>query len=186
SRRAQGELVLPASCLSWNTCQIVDIGDTLSLFMELQTLGDQTLRKMAFSHAVHSIKGLNQKHKDRGKNRALQNVLFEMLKREDESIAKRALVTFCDLHRRKVWFDDWTATAICFASLHPSSKILEAALQFLLDYEKIEDDDKSDASSSEDDATSQKPHVVLSKEHVYKANHKGTTSSKKKKKAKLQ
>ncbi|KAL9256627.1 SDA1-like protein [Drosera capensis] len=102
---------------------------------------------------------------------------------------------FCEL---KVWFDDRTATAICLASLHPSSKILEAALQFLLDYEKIEDDDESDASSSEDDAlqflldfekiedddesdassseddaTPQKPQVVLSKEDVYKANHKG-------------
>ncbi|GAB2212182.1 hypothetical protein Droror1_Dr00025532 [Drosera rotundifolia] len=104
---------------------------------------------MAFSHVLHGIKRLNQKHKDQGKNQALQNVLFEMLKREDESIAKRALVTLCDLHRRKVW-------------------ILEAALQFLLDYEKIEDDDESDASSSEDDATPQKPHVVLSKEDVYK------------------
>ncbi|GAB2211094.1 hypothetical protein Droror1_Dr00016385, partial [Drosera rotundifolia] len=46
--------------------------------------------------------------------------------------------------------------------------ILEAALQFLLDYEKVEDDDESGASSSEDDATPQKLHVVLNKEDVQK------------------
>ena len=42
-----------------------------------------------------------------------------------------------------------------------------AALSFLLDYEKIEDDDDSDGSSSEDE-TPQKPQVVISKENVYK------------------
>lgn len=44
-----------------------------------------------------------------------------------------------------------------------------AALSFLLDYEKIEDDDDSDGSSSEDE-TPQKPQVVLSKGDVYKVS----------------
>jgi len=43
-----------------------------------------------------------------------------------------------------------------------------AALSFLLDFEKIQDDDDSDASSSEDEATTPQPHVVLSREEVYK------------------
>lgn len=43
-----------------------------------------------------------------------------------------------------------------------------ASLSFLLDYEKIEDDDDdSDALSSEDELT-QNPQVVLNKEAVYK------------------
>lgn len=42
-----------------------------------------------------------------------------------------------------------------------------AALSFLLDYEKIEDDDDSDASSSEDEMTPQRQ-VVLSRESIYK------------------
>ncbi|GAB4828877.1 hypothetical protein Ancab_018537 [Ancistrocladus abbreviatus] len=166
--------------------QIVDIGETLALFMELQTLGDKSLRNLAFSHVVHSIRRMNQKHKNQAKNRALQNVVFEMLQREEESIAKRSLVLVCDLHRRKVWFDDRTANTICTACFHPSSKIMKAALLFLLDYEKIKDDDDSDTSSSEDDAAPQKPQVVLSREAIYKAHHKGTTASKKKKKAKLE
>lgn len=43
---------------------------------------------------------------------------------------------------------------------------MNAALSFLLNYEKIEDDD-SDGSSSEDEATPQHQ-VVLSKEAIYK------------------
>ncbi|XP_027334227.1 protein SDA1 homolog [Abrus precatorius] len=165
--------------------KIVDIGDTLSLFMELQTLGDRTLKKLAFDHVIHSIRRMNEKHKNEVKNRALQNVLFAMLQQEKEEEAKRALVTLCELHRRKVWFDERTANAICTASFHPASRIMIAALSFLLDYEKIENDDDSDDSESDDELVGS-PQVVLSKETVYKASHQGTAASKKKKKAKLQ
>ncbi|KAI8004728.1 hypothetical protein LOK49_LG08G02643 [Camellia lanceoleosa] len=130
---------------------------------------------------------MNQKHKNDAKNRALQNILFTMLQQEDEAKAKQSLITLYDLHRRKVWFDDRTANAICTACFHPSSRIRIAALPFLLDYENIEDDDDSDSdgSSSEDDSATQQPQVV-SREAMYKAHHKGTSSSRKKKKAKLQ
>ncbi|KAI3970375.1 hypothetical protein MKX01_024022 [Papaver californicum] len=163
--------------------KFVDIGETLGLFMELQSLGDRTLRKDAFSHVIHSIRRMNQKHKNETQNRPLQNILFTMLQEEDEAKAKRALIVLCDLHRRRVWFDERTANAICTACFHPSSKIMNAALSFLLGFEKIEEADDSDVDSSEDEKN---PQVVLQREDVYKAHHKGTLASKKKKQAKLQ
>lgn len=42
-----------------------------------------------------------------------------------------------------------------------------AALSFLLDFEKIEDDD-SDDSDSEDDQGTPQPQIVLNKEAMYK------------------
>ncbi|XP_057457926.1 uncharacterized protein LOC130748697 [Lotus japonicus] len=164
---------------------IVDIGETLSLFMELQTLGDKTLKKLAFDHVIHSIKRMNQKHKNDAKNRSLQNILFVMLQKEEEQHAMRALVTLCELHRRKVWFDERTANAICNAAIHPQSRIMIATLQFLLDYEKITGDEDSDDSGSDEELT-ESPQVILSRERVYKASHQGTAASKKKKKAKLE
>uniref|UniRef100_A0A804HTC1 Protein SDA1 n=1 Tax=Musa acuminata subsp. malaccensis TaxID=214687 RepID=A0A804HTC1_MUSAM len=164
---------------------IIDIEETLELFMDIQILGDRTLRKLAFSHVVDNIQRMNQKHKNEAKNRKLQNILFLMLQGEEEQRAKRSLVILCDLHRRRVWFDDRTANAICTACFHSSSRIMISALSFLLGYEQIEEEDDSEASSSEDDTTSQQP-ITLSREAIYKANHKGTAASKKKKKAKLQ
>ncbi|KAL1535749.1 protein SDA1 [Salvia divinorum] len=164
--------------------KIIDIAETLQVFMVLQTLKDKVLQKLAFSHVIQSIRRMNQKHKNDPKNKALQNILFGMLQQEEEAIAKRALITLCDLHRRKVWCDDRTANAIPMACFHPSTRIMISALSFLLDFEKIEDDDSDDSDSEDDQATPQ-PQVVLNKEAMYKANHKGTTSSKKKKKAKL-
>lgn len=165
--------------------KIIAIKETLPLFMELQVLSDKALKILAFSHVIHSIKRMNQKHKNETENRALQSILFSMLQEEDERKARRSLVTICDLHRRKVWFDDRAANAICRACFHPSLSVMHAALLFLLDYEKIEQEGDSDESDDEEEAT-HKPHVVISKEAIYKAKNMGTTSSKKKKKAKLQ
>uniref|UniRef100_A0A0E0KVL8 Protein SDA1 n=1 Tax=Oryza punctata TaxID=4537 RepID=A0A0E0KVL8_ORYPU len=164
--------------------KIVDLEDTMELFMELQVIGDRSVKKLAFSHIVHSIRRMNQTHKNEARNRKLQNILFTFLQGEEESRAKRAFTILCDLHRRRVWFDDRTANAICNACFHGSSRIMIAAISFLLGYENVEQEDDSDASSSEDEA--QNPQIILSKEDVYKANHKGTAATKKKKKAKLQ
>lgn len=41
-----------------------------------------------------------------------------------------------------------------------------AAISFLLGYENVEQEDDSDASSSEDEA--QNPQIILSKEDIYK------------------
>ncbi|XVE92281.1 hypothetical protein REPUB_Repub01dG0083300 [Reevesia pubescens] len=136
--------------------------------MELQILGDRNMRKLAFSHVVHSIRRMNKNHKNQAKNRALQNILFALLQQEDEARAKMSLITLCELHRRKVWFDDRTANAICMACFHSSSRIMIAALSFLLDYEKIENDDEDTDASSSEDEMSQKPQAVISKETVYK------------------
>ncbi|KAI3926111.1 hypothetical protein MKW98_028247 [Papaver atlanticum] len=155
----------------------------LILLINRKVTRDRTLRKDAFSHVIHSIRRMNQKHKNETQNRTLQNILFTMLQEEDEAKAKRALIVLCDLHRRRVWFDERTANAICTACFHPSSKIMNAALSFLLGFEKIEEADDSDVNSSEDEKN---PQVVLQREDVYKAHHKGTLASKKKKQAKLQ
>lgn len=164
--------------------KIVDLEDTMELFMELQVIGDRAVKKLAFSHIVHSIRRMNQKHKNEAKNRKLQGILFKLVQGEEESRAKRAFTILCDLHRRRVWFDDRTANAICDACFHPSSRLMTAAISLLIGYENVEQEDDSDASS-EDEAI-QNPNIILSKEDVYKANHKGTSASKKKKKAKLE
>lgn len=46
-------------------------------------------------------------------------------------------------------------------------RIMIAAISFLLGYENAEHEDDSDASSSEDEED-QNPHVILSREDVYK------------------
>ncbi|KAF3780447.1 SDA1-like protein [Nymphaea thermarum] len=164
---------------------MVDIAETVSVFMDLQTLQHGILRKLAFSHVVHSIRRMNQKNKKKDGKLNPQDILINMLKEDDEARARRSLRVLCDLHRRKVWFDDKTANAICEACFHRSSRVMKDALSFLLGYERV-GDNESENSDSEDEGTEPKPVVIINKEDVYKAHHKGTTASKKKKKAKLE
>ncbi|KFK43590.1 hypothetical protein AALP_AA1G146000 [Arabis alpina] len=162
------------------------IEDLLALFMDIQSFGDRNLRKLAFSHIVQTIRKLSitdHRHK------ALQNIVISYLEQEDETKAKRALVTLCELHKRKVWLGEnnaRVAIAICEACFHTSSRIMISSLRFLLDYENIEDDDDSDASESDDEDSKKVSQVAVNREAVYKATNKGTSSSKKKKQAKLQ
>lgn len=164
--------------------QMIELVEILPILMELQTLGDKALRKLASLHIVQDVRRMNLKHRNESKNRSLQNVLFQLLQNDNESRAKRALIVLCDLHRRKLWVDERTANAICAGCFHKSSKILKATLAFLLDYEKVDDEDGDDSSEEEDEE--HKPSVALSREAIYKAHHKGTVSSRRKKQAKLQ
>ncbi|KAL8094244.1 hypothetical protein AgCh_035947 [Apium graveolens] len=170
--------VLPTSCAT-----VVHYGAVISFVDKLLTI--------EYMYLAEQICGNRLIYQDKPRLktalemlRTSKNLEDSLSQGEDEAKAERALLTLCDLHRRKVWFDDRTANAICSDSFHTSPKIMIAALSFLLNYENIEDDD-SDDSSSEDESTPQHQ-VVLGKEAVYKANKTGTTSSKKKKKAKLQ
>lgn len=53
-------------------------------------------------------------------------------------------------------------------SFYLSLRIMIATLSFLLDYEKIQDDDDDSDNSDSDDEKTESPQVVLSRETVYK------------------
>lgn len=131
-------------CLLWCVLKSLVIEDLLALFLDIQTLGDKNLRKLAFSHIVQTIRKMSitdPRHK------SLHKIVFSMLEQEDETKAKRALVTLCELHKKKVWFGDKhdrVAIAICEACFHTSPRIRISSLRFLLDYDNINDEDDSD------------------------------------------
>eukprot|EP00246_Nothoceros_aenigmaticus_P009153 TRINITY_DN24490_c0_g1_i1.p1 TRINITY_DN24490_c0_g1~~TRINITY_DN24490_c0_g1_i1.p1 ORF type:complete len:742 (-),score=193.00 TRINITY_DN24490_c0_g1_i1:170-2395(-) len=166
--------------------KMIELVEILPVLMELQNYGDRTLRKLAFLHIVQDIRRMNLKHKNEQKNKALQNLLFKQLQDEDETKAKRALVVLAEMHRRKLWIDERSSNAICAACFHKSSRIMIAALRFLLGYDR-ENKQADDSDSDDGDDNEKSPGLVtVSREAIYKANHKGTASSQKKKQAKLQ
>ncbi|OAE28394.1 hypothetical protein AXG93_4027s1160 [Marchantia polymorpha subsp. ruderalis] len=165
--------------------QKVELTQILPILIDLQCVGDRVLRKLAFLHIIHDIRRTNLKHKNEQFNRSAQNLLFNILKGDEEVKAKRALVVLAELHRRKVWTDERTADAICSACLHKSPRIMIASLRFLLGYDQEKEDQEEDESSDEEEDPA-KLSVNVDRESIYKAYHKGTVSSKRKKQAKLQ
>lgn len=107
---------------------------------------------------------------------------------DDENKAKRALAVLAELNRRKVWVDERTSNAICNACFHKSSRIMTSALRYLLGYDQaVEEEDEDNSSDDDDDEATKKTGISgVTKEEIYKAHKKGTTSSKRKKQAKLE
>jgi protein SDA1 len=165
--------------------KLVELVEILPVLMKLQCTGDRVVRKIAFMHVVHDIRRMNLKHKNEPCNRKLQNILFNLVQGDDEVQSKRALIVLAELYRRKVWIDERTANVICTACLHKSSRIMIASLRFLLGHDQQKDEDEGEDSDS-DGEESGKPSVSVNREAIYKAYHKGTPASKKKKQNKLQ
>lgn len=107
----------------------VCIDQSLSLFMELQTLGDEKLTKLASNHIFQSIWDIRP---NQHRTRKLQTLMFNMLLEAKDAVAMRVLVILWKLYKREVWFDEKTANAICTASFHETLGIMTVALSSLL------------------------------------------------------
>ena len=160
----------------------------LPVLFRLFPLKDKTLRQLMSRHIAADIRGANKKSKNEQFNRKIQNILLPIVEEDDEICAKRALVVLTDMWRRQVWRDAKTANAIAAAAFHPSYRVMLASLKFFLGQD-AQDEGPADSDDDYDDDDGQsngaKAAPQPSKEDVYKAFHKGTQSSKKKKQKKL-
>ncbi|KAL0039901.1 hypothetical protein WJX77_011228 [Trebouxia sp. C0004] len=153
--------------------------EVLPLFFRLFRCQDKGLRDLLFKHIVADIKTANQKHRNEQLNRTIQNFLYSLLATDNDVAAKKSLAVLTELWRRHVWRDARTVNVIASAVFNSNSRIMVAALKFFLGQ-----DEAADNESDADDDDELKA-VQPSKAEVYKANSKGTKSSKKKKQAKL-
>ncbi|KAL3134019.1 hypothetical protein ABBQ32_008454 [Trebouxia sp. C0010 RCD-2024] len=153
--------------------------EVLPLFFRLFRCQDKNLRDLLFKHIVADIKGANQKHRNEQLNRSIQNFLYGLLATDNDVAAKKSLAVLTELWRRHVWRDARTVNVIGSAVFNSNSRIMVAALKFFLGQDQAAEDESDDDDGEDFKA------VQPSKAEVYKANSKGTKSSKKKKQAKL-
>lgn len=158
--------------------------ELLPILFSLFPIHDKSMRQLMSRHIAADIKGSNRKGRNEQFNRKIQNILLPIIEQEDEVCAKRALSLMTDMWRRQIWRDAKTANGIASAAFHPSPRVMVASLKFFLGQDAAAGGDAS--SDDEDDEDDSKPVLAQpTKEEVYKAFHKGTASSKKKKQKKL-
>ena len=159
-----------------------DLGaqELLPLLFKLFRIQDKALRTLVFRHVTSDIKAANKTGRNDKVNRSTQSFLYSVLADEHEATAKRGLAVLIEMWRRHVWRDARTVNVIASAVFHKSSRVMLASLKFFLGQDISEDDD-----SDNDDDGEKRPVAGPSKEDIYKAFHKGTVCSKKKKQKKL-
>ncbi|KAK9840402.1 hypothetical protein WJX74_009278 [Apatococcus lobatus] len=155
----------------------------LPLFFRLFRCQDKALRHMIFHHIIADLKACNRRARNDRLNRAVQSFLYTALQDEHEGAAKKSLAVLTELYRRQVWRDARTVNVIASATFHSSPRIMLAALKFFLGQDQAPEGEEDESSADEEDGDIKA--LGPTKAEFYKANKKGTVSSKKKKKNKL-
>lgn len=178
-------LVLVKALVLMRNKHVLSAEELLPVLFALFPIHDKAMRQLISRHIAADIKGANKKGRNEQFNRKIQNILLPILEQEDEVCAKRALSLFTDMWRRQIWRDAKTANAIASSTFHPSSRVMLGALKFFLgqDSHSGEESDSDDDDDDDDNGTTIAAQPT--KEQMYKAFHKGTLSSKKKKQKKL-
>ncbi|RMZ53082.1 hypothetical protein APUTEX25_002491, partial [Auxenochlorella protothecoides] len=159
--------------------------ELLPLLFRLFRVQDKSLRQLLFRHITSDIKNANKKGRNERLNRTLQNFMYTVLGDEHEGTAKKGLAVMTEMWRRRVWRDARTVNVIASATSHPSPRILLAALKFFIGQDAGAGAGAGADSDSDDEERGAGGPAAPTKEDVYGAFHKGTTSSKKKKQKKL-
>lgn len=168
----------------------------LPLFFKMFRCKDKQLRRMLFQHIVSDIAASNRKQRAEKLNKAVQSFLHDEVLNEDDTAAKKSLNVLIELYKRNVWTDERTVNLIASGAFHPKARIMMSVLKFLLGQDEQEsaavgDDDDDDDSEGNDeenggtDISRNEAFQQLSHEQVFRAYHKGTAATKKKKRKKL-
>eukprot|EP00210_Caulerpa_lentillifera_P001106 g1067.t1 len=154
----------------------IELMRILPLFFRLFHCKDKNLRSMLFHFIVNDLKSSNRASATQPLARQMKGFLLNTLKDQNEAIAKKALAILAELWRREIWNDIHTANVIASALDHFKIPVVYSAVKFFLGY---------DLKDCEEDSDDIQKACQLSTEEVYKAQKKGTRSSKQRKQKKL-
>ena len=168
----------------------VESMEVIPMLFRMFKVPDKSLRTLVFRHVTSSIKNSNKKGRNDRLNRAIQNYLYSVMEDEHEGTAKRGLAVLTEMWRRQIWRDARTVNVIASAVFHSSPRITLAALKFFMGQDEFDDVDDSDVEDSTKSpgnkaSSSQISAIAPTKEEIYRAYHKGTIASKKRKQRKL-
>ena len=189
-------LALAKSLMLLRNRGVIAAEELLPLWVGCLRLKDKNLRKLVCNHLVADVKRSNSKRRDDRLNRAAQAALGHSAAFDESSAAARAsLGLLAELWRRRLWRDARTANAVAGGCSHANERVAVSALKFFLGEDAAEaaagdesDDDDDDGDGEDGGKGSSQatlPFAGPGKGDIYRATQLGTTSSKKKKQAKL-
>ena len=112
--------------------------------MKLFQIKNKELRKIMISHIINDIKRINAHHKNSSINKQIQNLIFEIIKNNQDNSAKRALHIMIQLYKKNIWNDSKTVNIISLGCLNPYYKVKLIACNFLIETTENIDEESSD------------------------------------------
>lgn len=112
--------------------------------MKLFEIKNKELRKIMISHIINDIKRINAHHKNVAINKQIQNLIFEIIKINQDNSAKRALHIMIQLYKKNIWNDSKTVNIIALGCFNPYYKVRLISCHFLIETTEILDEESSD------------------------------------------
>lgn len=128
--------------------------ESLNFFFKLLTIKDKEMRTTMIQHIINDIKGLNIHRKCPAVNKKVQNYIFETLKTNSDTLAKRAIFIMIELYKKQVWNDSKTVNVIASGCFNENQKVVLLASRFLIEtteqtYDVDSDSDEEEAQAKE-------------------------------------
>jgi len=165
----------------------------INLCFHLFRCQDKTLRTLVFNHIIVDVKNVNKMASNIRLNKAIQNLVYEMLEDPSPMAAKKSLQVMIELYKRRIWTDERTVNVIasaCF-STQEKARNMVIAIHFFLGI-----DEQIDLllEEEEEDMTKQKIKNVgekgknleeIQKKRKVSRNHSRRTRARKRKEEKI-
>jgi len=116
------------------------------------------MRKLIITHIINDIKRMNTHRKNLPVNKQVQNFIYDIIKNNSDSLAKRAMFIIISLYRKQVWNDGKTVNVIASGCFSENEKVVSLACNFLIQTTE-ETFDSDSESDDEDHASSSKKNV---------------------------
>lgn len=129
--------------------------EALNIFFKLLTIKDKEMRKIIISHIINDIKRMNSHRKNMPVNKQVQNFIYDIIKNNSDTLAKRAMFIIISLYRKQVWNDAKTVNVIASGCFSENDKVVNLACNFLIQTTE-ETHDSDSESDGEEDTTNKK------------------------------
>lgn len=121
--------------------------------MKLFQIKNKELRKIMISHIINDIKRINSHHKNVAINKQIQNLIFQIIKNNQDNSAKRALHIMIQLYKKNIWNDSKTVNIIALGCLNPYYKVRLISCHFLIETTEVLEEESSDEEELPDIST---------------------------------
>ena len=101
--------------------------------LELFSVEDKELRNLISRHIISDMKRMNKHAKNHAINKTIKNLMFEILKQNSDSIAKRCLLIMIELYKSNIWNDEKTVNIIANGCFNDNHKLVLASCRFLIE-----------------------------------------------------
>lgn len=129
---------------------LISLAQAVDVSFKLYRCRDKQVRRMLRKFLINDIKRMNKKQRSSRLNTLVQSYLSKVVRDNNSTVAREAVLILIFLFKKNVWNDGRTANLIAEACFAKRKKVYLPAVQFFLGKTCSHDNENSDSESGSD------------------------------------